>query len=151
ETRLLDAATAPWPLAAHAQDSRSYRIAVLNTNARGSPVVTAIFDELRRNGLVEGRNLAFVPMRVGSRGHAGKIDDDVRRRLRGRHRLRPHGPIGMPLIRTYDRIVALRCRLAHKRRDAITVSYETSSGRDQVTGRVHSVVRVSERRNKPRW
>src|SRR5262249_8116610 len=33
------------------------RIGVLNSNPRGSPVVTALFDELRRNGLVEGRNL----------------------------------------------------------------------------------------------
>jgi hypothetical protein len=37
---LLGGAAAPWPLAAHAQDGRSYRIAVLNTNARASPVVT---------------------------------------------------------------------------------------------------------------
>jgi hypothetical protein len=39
------------------EPGRTYHIAVLNTNPRGSPVVTALFDELRRNGLVEGRNL----------------------------------------------------------------------------------------------
>jgi hypothetical protein len=57
----------------------------------------------------------------------------------------------MPLIRTYDRAVALRCRLAHERGDAITVNYETSGGWNQVTGRVQSVLRVPERRMKPRW
>jgi putative ABC transport system substrate-binding protein len=62
---LLGGATAPWPLTAHAQDGRSYRIAVLNTNARGSPVVTAIFDELRRNGLFEGRNLVVEGSGIG--------------------------------------------------------------------------------------
>ena len=45
------------PLAAYAQDGRTYHIGVLNTNPRGSPSVTALFDELRRNGLVEGRTL----------------------------------------------------------------------------------------------
>jgi hypothetical protein len=49
--------TAAWPLGAYAQDGRTYHVAVLNTNPRGSPVVTALFDELRRNGLVESRNL----------------------------------------------------------------------------------------------
>ena len=36
---------AGWPLAARAQDGRTYRIGVLNANPRGSPVVTALFDE----------------------------------------------------------------------------------------------------------
>jgi putative ABC transport system substrate-binding protein len=48
---------AAWPLAARAQDGRTYHIGLLNHNSRGSPVVTAVFDELRRNGLIEGRNL----------------------------------------------------------------------------------------------
>jgi len=54
---LLSGAAVAWPLAVRAQDGRTYRIGVLNANPRGSPVVTALFDELRRNGLVEGRNL----------------------------------------------------------------------------------------------
>jgi putative ABC transport system substrate-binding protein len=54
---ILGGAAAAWPLTARAQDGRTYRIGVLNANPRGSPVVTALFDELRRNGLVEGRNL----------------------------------------------------------------------------------------------
>jgi putative tryptophan/tyrosine transport system substrate-binding protein len=54
---ILGGATAAWPLAARAQDGPTYRIGVLNANPRGSPVVSALFDELRRNGLVEGRNL----------------------------------------------------------------------------------------------
>ena len=41
---------AAWPLVARAQDGRTYRIGVLNANPRGSPLVTALFDELRRNG-----------------------------------------------------------------------------------------------------
>ena len=53
---LLGGATA-WPFVARAQDGRTYRIGILNINPRGSPVVTAVFDELRRNGLIEGRNL----------------------------------------------------------------------------------------------
>jgi ABC transporter substrate binding protein len=62
---LLGGAAAAWPLAARAQDSRTYRIGVLNTNPRGSPSVTALFDELRRNGLVEGRNLIVDASGIG--------------------------------------------------------------------------------------
>jgi putative ABC transport system substrate-binding protein len=47
------------------QDGRTYRIAVLNVNPRGSPVVTALFDELRRNGLAEGRNLVVEGSGIG--------------------------------------------------------------------------------------
>jgi putative ABC transport system substrate-binding protein len=54
-----------WPMSAHAQDGRTYRIGVLNHNPRGSPVVTAVFDELRRNGLVEGRNLIVEGPSIG--------------------------------------------------------------------------------------
>jgi len=56
---------AAWPLAARAQDGRTYRIGVLNANPRGSPLVTALFDELRRNGLVEGRNLVTEGSGIG--------------------------------------------------------------------------------------
>ena len=38
---------AAWPLVARAQDGRTYRIGVLNANPRGSPLVSALFDELR--------------------------------------------------------------------------------------------------------
>ena len=38
---------AAWPLTASAQDGRTYRIGVLNANPRGSPLVSALFDELR--------------------------------------------------------------------------------------------------------
>jgi putative tryptophan/tyrosine transport system substrate-binding protein len=56
---------AAWPLVARAQDGRTYRIGVLNANPRGSPTVIALFDELRRNGLVEGRNLVVEGSGIG--------------------------------------------------------------------------------------
>ena len=48
---------ATWPLRAYGQEGRTYHIGVLQSNPRGSPLVTALFDELRRNGFIEGRNL----------------------------------------------------------------------------------------------
>jgi putative ABC transport system substrate-binding protein len=56
---------AAWPLEARAQDGQTYHIGVLNINPRGSPVVTAVFDELRRSGLVEGRNLIVERAGIG--------------------------------------------------------------------------------------
>lgn len=59
---ILAAATA-WPLAARAQDwepGRVYRIGFLIPTPRTEPVVAALFDELRINGLVEGQNLLVV-------------------------------------------------------------------------------------------
>ena len=56
---------ATWPFVARAQDGRTYRIGVLNINPRGSPVLTAVFDELRRNGLVESRNLIVEGAGIG--------------------------------------------------------------------------------------
>jgi putative tryptophan/tyrosine transport system substrate-binding protein len=61
----LGGAAAVWPLAARAQDGQTHHIGVLNTNPRGSPVVTAVFDELRRSGLVEGRNLIVEGAGIG--------------------------------------------------------------------------------------
>jgi putative tryptophan/tyrosine transport system substrate-binding protein len=54
---LLGGSAVTWPLATMAQQDRTYRVSILHANPRGSPLVTALFDELRRNGLVEGRNL----------------------------------------------------------------------------------------------
>ncbi|TMJ68802.1 MAG: hypothetical protein E6G80_15125, partial [Alphaproteobacteria bacterium] len=48
---------AAWPFSARAQDAQIYRVGILNSNPRGSPSVSVLFDELRRNGLVEARNL----------------------------------------------------------------------------------------------
>jgi ABC transporter substrate binding protein len=56
---------AAWPVAARAQDGRTYRIGVLNANPRGSPMMIALFDELRRNGLVEGRNMVVEGSGIG--------------------------------------------------------------------------------------
>jgi putative tryptophan/tyrosine transport system substrate-binding protein len=52
-------------LPAAAQESRIYRIGVLNNNPRRSPVVSAFFDELRRSGFVEGRNLIVESTGIG--------------------------------------------------------------------------------------
>jgi putative ABC transport system substrate-binding protein len=61
---LLGGATA-WPLVAHAQEDRTYRVGVLNVNARRSPVIMALLDELRRHGFVEGRNLVVESSGIG--------------------------------------------------------------------------------------
>jgi putative ABC transport system substrate-binding protein len=54
-----------WSFRVTAQEGRVYRIGVLNANPRGSPVVTALLDELRRNGMVEGRNLVIEAAGIG--------------------------------------------------------------------------------------
>lgn len=55
-------AAASWPLAARAQDAdRIYRIGFLLPTPRASPAVNALFDELGRNGFVEGQNLTVIP------------------------------------------------------------------------------------------
>ena len=57
---LIGAAVAGWPLTARAQDwerDRVYRIGFLIPTPRKTPVVDALFDELRISGLVEGQNL----------------------------------------------------------------------------------------------
>src|SRR5262245_66613231 len=53
---------AAWPLAARAQEAgRTYRLGFLLPTARQTPVVEALFDELRLNGFIEGKNLVVVP------------------------------------------------------------------------------------------
>jgi hypothetical protein len=50
-----------WPLAARAQENgRTYRLGILLPSARNSTAVEAFFDELRLNGVVEGKNLVVV-------------------------------------------------------------------------------------------
>jgi putative ABC transport system substrate-binding protein len=68
---LLGSAAAAWPAAARAQDAgRTYRLGLMLPFPRDSResvgIVDALFDELRRNGFVEGQNLiveyrAWVP------------------------------------------------------------------------------------------
>jgi putative tryptophan/tyrosine transport system substrate-binding protein len=59
---LLGGAGVAWPLAGRAQESgRTYRLGFLLPSARQSAAVEALFDELRLNGFVEGKNLKVVP------------------------------------------------------------------------------------------
>jgi ABC-type uncharacterized transport system substrate-binding protein len=59
---LVGGAVVAWSLAARAQEpGRTYRIGFLIPTVRGSPAVVAFFDELRRNGFVEGQNLIVTP------------------------------------------------------------------------------------------
>jgi ABC-type uncharacterized transport system substrate-binding protein len=57
---LFGAIAAPLALSsARAQEAgRTYRIATLGPIPRGNPIIVVLLDELRRNGFVEGRNLA---------------------------------------------------------------------------------------------
>ena len=55
-------AAVTWPLVVRAQESgRTYRLGFLIPTPHESPVVAAFFDELRRNGFVEGQNLIVIP------------------------------------------------------------------------------------------
>src|SRR5215510_2326895 len=59
---LLAAAAAAWPRAARAQEAgRTYRLGFLLPTARQTPVFEALFDELRLNGFIEGKNLVVMP------------------------------------------------------------------------------------------
>src|SRR5215831_3918708 len=50
--------TAAWPFFARGQEpGRIYRLGVLLTSPRDAPQYVALFDELRRLGFIEGRNL----------------------------------------------------------------------------------------------
>src|SRR5215470_3099967 len=55
---------------AQAQDTRRYRLGVLNAQGRsGSPAFVAFFDELRQLGFIEGQNLI-----VDGRGYAARAE-----------------------------------------------------------------------------
>ncbi len=71
---LLGGAVAGWPLAARGQEpGRTYRLGIMTPAPRESPPVIAFFDELRRNGFVEGQNLTVV-------GGFENIDDHLTER-----------------------------------------------------------------------
>jgi ABC-type uncharacterized transport system substrate-binding protein len=57
------------PFFARAQETRIYRLGVLNTQARHAPNFVAFFDELRQLGFIEGRNLI-----VDGRGYAARTE-----------------------------------------------------------------------------
>src|SRR5262245_45992208 len=57
------------PFRAQAQETRTYRLGVLNTQGRHASSFVAFFDELRQLGFIEGRNLI-----VDSRGYAGRTE-----------------------------------------------------------------------------
>ena len=49
---------AVWSLTAQAQEAgRTYRVGGLSSGPRGSPLLVAMFDEVRRAGFIEGQNL----------------------------------------------------------------------------------------------
>jgi putative tryptophan/tyrosine transport system substrate-binding protein len=53
-------ASVTWPFAAMAQEpSRTYRVGGLSAVPRNSPLIVAMFDELRRMGFIEGQNLTL--------------------------------------------------------------------------------------------
>jgi putative tryptophan/tyrosine transport system substrate-binding protein len=60
--RLLSGAAVAWPLAARAQESgRTYRLGFLVPSPKDSQPMAAFFDELRREGFIERRNLEILP------------------------------------------------------------------------------------------
>ncbi len=65
---LLGSAAAAWPLAASTQEAgRTYRLGGMSGSPRTAPFVTAMFDELRRAGFIEGQNLTVEWHQYGSR------------------------------------------------------------------------------------
>jgi putative ABC transport system substrate-binding protein len=57
---LVGGAAVAWPFAALAQQAgRTYRVGGLSSGARNGPPIVAMFDELRRFGFIEGRNLTI--------------------------------------------------------------------------------------------
>ena len=56
--RVFGGATVAWPVAARAQDAgRIYRFGALHPLPRTAPQFTPLFDGLRRQGFLQGRNL----------------------------------------------------------------------------------------------
>jgi putative tryptophan/tyrosine transport system substrate-binding protein len=65
---LLGGASFTWPLEVGAQEQgRTYRLGFMVANPRGSPQYDALFDELRRQGFIEGQNLIVDPRGYGLR------------------------------------------------------------------------------------
>jgi putative tryptophan/tyrosine transport system substrate-binding protein len=65
---LFGAASFAWPLKLRAQQpGRTYRLGVLSSYPPVPPQYVAVFDELRRQGFVEGQNLAIDPRGYGLR------------------------------------------------------------------------------------
>jgi putative ABC transport system substrate-binding protein len=61
-------AAAAWPLVVRAQEpGRNYRIGFITPIPRETPAVAAFFDELRRNGFIEGQNLTVLGDGIGYR------------------------------------------------------------------------------------
>jgi putative tryptophan/tyrosine transport system substrate-binding protein len=84
-------AAAAWPRAARAQEAgRAYRLGFLLPTARQTPVVEALFDELRLNGFIEGKNLVVVP------GGFEATDDDLANRAAALVRAAPDAIIAGP-------------------------------------------------------
>jgi putative ABC transport system substrate-binding protein len=60
--KMIGGAAVGWPLVVWAQEpGRVYRLAFVVPSPRQGPAVITFFDELRRNGFIEGQNLAVVP------------------------------------------------------------------------------------------
>jgi putative ABC transport system substrate-binding protein len=65
---LLGGAALAWPLASSAQEAgRTYRVGGVSGSPRSAPFVTAMFDELRIAGFIEGQNLIVDWHQYGSR------------------------------------------------------------------------------------
>jgi ABC-type uncharacterized transport system substrate-binding protein len=65
---LLGGAAVAWPLGARAQVAgRTYRLGGLSLSPRSAPYIVAMFDELRRQGFIEGQNLTVVWLEQGMR------------------------------------------------------------------------------------
>jgi putative ABC transport system substrate-binding protein len=57
---LVGGAAAAWPIAVLAQEvGRTYRVGGLSSGPRDAPPIVAMFDELRRFGFIEGKNLTI--------------------------------------------------------------------------------------------
>ena len=84
-------AAAAWPLAARAQEAgRTYRLGFLLPSARQTPPIEFLFDELRLNGFIEGKNLAVVP------GGFEATDDNLAERAAALVRAAPDAIIAGP-------------------------------------------------------